>query len=115
MQGTRQVSKRNKEENKCKGHREGQSIRKRFKVEKSMQGLQIRAEKSNVADQNVCARDTEEDRVCKRSKEEKSMQGRRSRTWDARDSKKNGACKYYREEQSMLTFQIETEHAGAAE
>jgi hypothetical protein len=41
-----------KEKKKMQGHREEQSIRKRFRVEKSMQGLQIRAEKSNLTEQN---------------------------------------------------------------
>jgi hypothetical protein len=41
----RQVCKRYREEKKCKGHREEQSISKRFRVEYSIQGLDIRAEK----------------------------------------------------------------------
>ncbi len=97
----RQVCKRYREETKCKGHGEEQSIRKRFKVEKSMQGLRIRAEKSNVAEQNECAKATEENRVCKRSKVEKRMQGRQSRAEYASIIEKNRVYMGCTIEQSM--------------
>ncbi len=84
IQGTHKVCKRYREEKKCKGSGEEQSIRKRFIVEKCMQGLRIRAEKSNVAEHNECTtRATEEKRVRQLSKTEQSMQSLKSRTGNA--------------------------------